>query len=124
MFEVTSLLDGRTLVEGTDIKGVQGRTVLWSPAWQAVLDYRKQDEAMAEFDKTVEAFFAPLTEAADKLAETTVNPWGTVTLGENVEGVTAREVQLDSQGVILRLLAETDGSMLRWVGDDLVAIVQ
>lgn len=122
MFEVTPLLDGRTLVEGTDIKGVEGRTVLSSPAWQAVLDYRKQDEAMAEFDKTVEAFFAPLTEAADKLAETTVNPWATVTIGESVEGVTAREVKLDEQGIILRLLAETDGSMLRWVGNDLVAI--
>ena len=122
MFEVTPLLDGRTLVEGTDIKGVEGRTVLSSPAWQAVLDYRKQDEAMAEFDKTVEAFFAPLTEAADKLAETTVNPWATVTIGESVEGVTAREVELDEQGIILRLLAETDGSMLRWVGNDLVAV--
>lgn len=122
MFEVTPLLDGRTLVEGTDIKGVEGRTVLSSPAWRAVLDYRKQDEAMAEFDKTVEAFFAPLTEAADKLAETTVNPWATVTIGESVEGVTAREVTLDEQGIILRLLAETDGSMLRWVGNDLVAV--
>lgn len=122
MFEVTPLLDGRTLVEGTDIKGVEGRTVLSSPAWQAVLNYRKQDEAMAEFDKTVKAFFAPLTEAADKLAETTVNPWATVTIGESVEGVTAREVQLDEQGIILRLLAETDGSMLRWVGNDLVAV--
>jgi hypothetical protein len=122
MFEVTPLLNGRTLVEGTDIKGVEGRTVLSSPAWQAVLDYRKQDEAMAEFDKTVEAFFAPLTEAADKLAETTVNPWATVTIGESVEGVTAREVHLDEQGIILRLLAETDGSMLRWVGNDLVAV--
>lgn len=122
MFEVTPLLDGRTLVEGTDIKGVEGRTVLSSPAWQAVLDYRKQDEAMAEFDKTVEAFFAPLTEAADKLAETTVNPWATVTIGESVEGITAREVKLDEQGIILRLLAETDGSMLRWVGNDLVAV--
>ena len=122
MFEVTPLLDGRTLVEGSDIKGVEGRTVLSSPAWQAVLDYRKQDEAMAEFDKTVEAFFAPLTEAADKLAETTVNPWATVTIGESVEGVTAREVKLDEQGIILRLLAETDGSMLRWVGNDLVAV--
>ena len=122
MFEVTPLLDGRTLVEGTDIKGVEGRTVLSSPAWQAVLDYRKQDEAMAEFNKTVEAFYAPLTEAADKLSETTVNPWATVTIGESVEGVTAREVQLDEQGIILRLLAETDGSMLRWVGNDLVAV--
>ena len=122
MFEVTPLLDGRTLVEGSDIKGVEGRTVLSSPAWQAVLNYRKQDEAMVEFDKTVEAFFATLTEAADKLAETTVNPWATVTIGESVEGVTAREVKLDEQGIILRLLAETDGSMLRWVGNDLVAV--
>ena len=127
MFEVTQLLDGRTLVEGTDVKGMSGHTVLASPAWDAVVRFRAQDEAMAEFDKTVEEFFKPLTEAADKLAATTTeNPWATVTIGENVEGQAAREIELDSDGILLRLLAETDGSMLRWVGDgtQLVAVKQ
>jgi succinate dehydrogenase flavin-adding protein (antitoxin of CptAB toxin-antitoxin module) len=127
MFEVTQLLDGRTLVEGTDAKGVAGSIVLYSPTWEAVLRFRAEGEAMAEFDATVEAFFAPLTEAADKLeaaALGTSNPWGTVTVGEDIEGKEAREVHLDQQGILLRLLAETDGAMLRWVsnGTELVAV--
>jgi hypothetical protein len=126
MFEVTELLDGRTLVEGTDAKGVEGRTVLCSPAWDAVLRFRAEGEAMAEFDKTVEAFFAPLTEAADKLEAAALgksNPWSTITVGEDVEGKEAREVHLDRDGILLRLLAETDGAMLRWADEStLVAI--
>jgi hypothetical protein len=32
-------------------------------------------------------------------------------------------VELDSEGVLLRILTETDGSMLRWIGTDtLVAL--
>jgi hypothetical protein len=127
MFEVTELLDGRTLVEGTDAKGVEGRTVLNSPTWDAVLRFRAEGEAMAEFDKTVEAFFAPLTEAADKLEAAAFgksNPWGTVTVGEDVEGKEAREVILDRDGILLRLLAETDGAMLRWADESTLVAVK
>lgn len=124
MFEVTALLDGRTLVEGSDIKGKDGSTILYSPAWEAVQRFKAQDAAVAEFDAQVVAFFKPLTDAAEKLQVKETNPWATVTIGEDVEGKQAREVSLDRDGILLRLLAETDGSMLRWVGDNQLVAVQ
>jgi hypothetical protein len=124
MFEVTPLLDGRTLVEGTDVKGNAGSTTLWSPSWAAYVQATAQAEALEEFDATVEAFFKPLTDAADALNKVNEpDEWGTVTVGEDVEGKQARTIVLDSDGILLRQLAETDGSKLRWVGNDqLVAI--
>jgi hypothetical protein len=122
MLEVTELQDGGVLVEGTDVKGVDGRTVLYSPAWQEVLAYREQVAAMEEYDAEVEKFFAPLVKAAEKVTTGSENPWATVTVGEDVEGVEAQQFKLDSAGIVLRLLAETDGSSLRWVNDTLVAI--
>ena len=74
----------------------------------------------------VSEFFKPLTDAADafnaKLARPT-NMWGTVTIGETVEGKTARSFELDEAGIVLRILDETDGSSLRWVNGDLVAVL-
>ena len=78
-----------------------------------------------QFDKTVEAFFQPLTEAADKLAALDQgSEWGTVTIGETVEGKDVFTVELDSEGILLRLLAETDGSMLRWADDSTLVAVK
>ena len=125
MFEVTPLLTGGTMVKGTDVTGAEGSTVLWSDAWQAVQMAKAQSEAMAEFDARVEAFFAPLTEAADKLA--TLNQpseWETVTIGEKVEGQDVKVIRLDHDGVLLRLLAETDGSQLRWLDASTLVAVQ
>lgn len=125
MFEVTPLLTGGTMVKGTDVTGAEGSTVLWSDAWQAVQMAKAQSEAMAEFDARVEAFFAPLTEAADKLA--TLNQpseWETVTIGEKVEGQDVKVIRLDHDGVLLRLLAETDGSQLRWLDAFTLVAVQ
>lgn len=122
MFEVTELQDGSTLVEGTDSKGVEGQCILHSHAWSAYQHYLSQTAAMEEFDKTVEEFFAPLTAAADKLVEETTNPWQILTVGEDVEGVEAQKFVLDSDGIILRMLAETDGAQLRWVNNVLVAV--
>lgn len=124
MFEVTPLVTGGTMVRGTDSTGAEGATVLWSEAWDAAQAARAQSEAMAEFDEAVEAFFAPLTEAADKVASINEpSEWATVTIGEDVEGKAAHVIKLDEHGILLRLLAETDGSSLRWLDDaTLVAI--
>ena len=125
MFEVTPLLTGGTMVKGTDVTGAEGSTVLWSDAWQAVQMAKAQSEAMAEFDARVEAFFAPLTEAADKLATfNQPSEWETVTIGEKVEGQDVKVIRLDHDGVLLRLLAETDGSQLRWLDAYTLVAVQ
>ena len=125
MFEVTPLLTGGTMVKGTDVTGAEGSTVLWSDAWQAVQMAKAQSEAMAEFDASVETFFAPLTEAADKLATfNQPSEWETVTIGEKVEGQDVKVIRLDHDGVLLRLLAETDGSQLRWLDASTLVAVQ
>jgi hypothetical protein len=125
-FTVTPLVSGGYLVEGQDSKGVDGTTVLHSQSWDYVQHLRTHEVAQAEFDATVEEFFAPLTDAASafnaKLAGPT-NEWGTVTIGETVEGKEARVLDLDEAGIVLRILDETDGSSLRWVGGDLVAVL-
>lgn len=124
MFEVTPLQDGSTLVEGTDSRGNTGSAVLYSPAWKAVVDARTQAAAMEEFDATVEAFFAPIVEAADKLTKVDENPWATVTIGEAVEGKTPQTIRLDPEGIVLRVLEEGDSDNLRWVagGTQLVVV--
>jgi len=125
MFEVTPLLTGGTMVRGTDVTGAEGSTVLWSDAWTAVLKAKAQAEAMEEFDASVEAFFAPLTEAADKLASINdESEWASVTIGEVVEGKSATIIPLDHDGVLLRLLAETDGSSLRWLDQSTLVAVK
>ena len=125
-FTVTPLVSGGYLVEGQDSKGVDGTTVLHSKSWDYVQHLRTHEVAEAEFNDTVEAFFKPLTDAAEafnaKLGGPT-NEWGTVTIGETVEGTTARTLELDEAGIILRILDETDGSSLRWVNGDLVAVL-
>lgn len=125
MFEVTPLLTGGTMVTGTDATGKEGSTVLWSNAWAAAQLAQQQDAAMAEFDASVEAFFAPLTEAADKLASLNEpSEWETVTIGEKVEGQSAKVIRLDHDGILLRLLAETDGSSLRWLDQSTLVAVK
>jgi hypothetical protein len=125
-FHVTALVSGGYLVEGQDSKGVEGTTVLHSQSWDYVQHLRTHEVAEAEFDQMVDEFFKPLTDAAAafsaKLAGPT-NEWGTVTIGQTVEGKQARTLDLDEAGIVLRILDETDGSSLRWVSGDLVAVL-
>jgi hypothetical protein len=123
----TPLLSGGYLVKGTDAEGNKGSTILTSDRWDLVLHLRNHKVAEEEFDKTVEEFFAPLTEAADKAKALIAGPakeWGTVTIGENVEGSHARTVDLDEDGIILQILHEGNQNQLLWVGDDKLVAVQ
>jgi non-ribosomal peptide synthetase component F len=126
MFIVTPLLGGGTLVEGSDITGKTGRTILISAKWEAVKTVRAHMAASEAFDAVVTEFFAPITEAAEAaqaIAHPQKDDWATITLVEGTEFEPAEKVRLDMDGVILRMLEETDGSQLRWVGEDtLVAI--
>jgi hypothetical protein len=124
-FTTTPLLNGGYLVEGTDTKGVEGTTILDSNSWDALVHLRTHKLAQEDFDQVVGEFFAPLVEAADKARaqlKGAAQDWGTVTLGEKVTGHEAEIVQLDSDGIILRLLDEGHDDLLRWVGSRLVAV--
>ena len=125
-FTVTPLVSGGHLVEGQDSKGVDGTTVLHSASWGYVQHLKIHEVADAEFDATVEAFFAPLTDAAEAhVAALTPasSKFTSVKFGEDVEGKSARTVELDEAGVVLNILDSTDGSSLRWVNGTLVAVL-
>jgi hypothetical protein len=125
-FSVTPLVSGGYLVEGQDSKGAEGTTVLHSDRWDYVLHQRNHVVAQEAFDLAVDEFFKPLTEAAEahnKLIAGPTNEWGTVTIGEKIEGRNPVSVNLDEDGIILRILDETDGSSLRWVNGKLVAVL-
>jgi hypothetical protein len=126
MFTITPLLGGGTLVEGTDITGKEGRTILLSDKWDAVKSVRAHIAASEAFDEVVTEFFKPLTDAAEMataIAHPAANDWSKVTIVEGTEGVPAEVVSLDMDGVILRLLEETDGSTLRWIGEDVLVAI-
>jgi len=124
---VTPLISGGYLVKGTDNEGTKGSTILTSDRWDLVLHLRNHKVAEEEFDRTVEEFFKPLTDAADKAKATiagATSEWGKVTIGENVEGSHAQVVDLDEDGIILQILAEGNQNQLLWVGDDKLVAVQ
>lgn len=127
-FTITPLLDGGTLVEGTDSKGKDGTTILRSKRWAAVQHYLAHQQASEVFDEAVKEFFKPLTDAADQAKAAITKPeskWGTYEITSGVEGERAESIELDSDGIILRIIAEGQSDLLRWVGDNqLVAVLQ
>jgi hypothetical protein len=127
MFTITPLMGGGTLVEGTDVTGKEGRTILVSDKWDMLQSVRAHKEAQSVFDTQVEEFFKPLTDAAEQavaIAHPQSENWSRVVLTEATEGVKAEVIELDMDGILLRLLEETDGSMLRWIGDDTLVAIQ
>ena len=127
MFTVTKLMGGGTLVEGTDVTGKEGRTILVSDRWEMLQSIRLHKQASEVFDASVKEFFAPLTEAAEAakaIANPTSEDWSKVVVTEGTEGAEPEVVVLDMDGIILRLLDETDGSMLRWIGEDTLVAIQ
>lgn len=121
------LISGGYLVKGQDSEGNKGSTILTSERWDMVQHLRNHEVATAEFDAAVEEFFAPLSDAADKAKALLAGPVGeynTVTIGENVEGSAAKEIELDEDGILLRILFEGNQNLLLWVGDDKLVAIQ
>jgi hypothetical protein len=122
---VTPLVSGGYLVEGQDSKGVEGSTILKSDRWDYVQHLRAHEVADADFEKAVEKFFKPLTDAAEKAKAAVLgntNELGTITVGEVVEGKSAQVIELDEAGILLRLIDEGKTDQLRWVGGNLIAV--
>jgi hypothetical protein len=125
-FEITPLVSGGYLVEGNDFKGNSGSTILRSARWDLVKHLRTHEVATEEFNLMVTEFFAPITAAADKAKALIAGPtaeWGTVTITEGTEGKAGQIIELDEQGILLRLLDEDQVDKLRWVNNELVATV-
>lgn len=124
-FTIQKLVDDNVLVSGTDINGVSGKTVLDGSEWALLQQNDELELATQDFNATVEAFFAPITEAAEKLNKTLEMPKDEINylvLDEGTEGVEGTErhvVQLSHDSVIIRLIESGQGDRLIWVNDTL-----
>lgn len=124
-FSTVKLAGQRTLVKGEDAHGTNGQVVLSSHQWDYIKAESTQDERIAAFDDAVEAFFKPLTDAAEKLeaeAVKAVDPIDVVTIGDSVdhvEGRPAREIVLSHDSKVLRLIEEGQQDRLIWVNGNL-----
>jgi hypothetical protein len=121
------LISGGYLVKGTDTEGVKGSTILTSDSWDRVVHVRQHRQADETFDAAVEEFFAPIVAAAEQASAALAGPtqdWGTVVFDEGVQGEEAQAIQLDGDGILLRILHEGNQNLLRWVGDDKLVAIQ
>lgn len=123
MFSTNTLVGDRVLVTGTDVFGESGKTIVDASQWNELALRKDVSKATADFDAAVEAFYAPLTEAADK-AEVAMkgnrpdDASAYVVITEATEGVPAnagQTVRLTRDSVILRLIEEQNTDRLVWV---------
>lgn len=124
-FTITRLVNHRAIVQGVDIFGVEGQTIIDTEQWEELVARDQHLLAHEEFDAAVEEFYAPLTTAADKVTETLSVPEDdiailTLELGqEAVEGRDALQVRLTRGSVIMRLIEDNETDRLVWVDNDL-----
>jgi hypothetical protein len=121
-FTTRAVVGGGTFVEGHDAVGTYGSTILHDHAWTAYQDHIQHSAAMDEYDTAVKAFFAPLVEAAEAVKSSAKKDWASITIEESVDGKSGVGINLGPEGVVLRIIAETDGSSLRWVNGSLIAL--
>jgi len=126
-FTITELANDSVLVEGTDRRGVHGEQVLVAAEWFAHKRNVQIQDAKASLDQAFEAFYAPLTAAAeqlaDKLSEIDVDPLLYVVEQEGSAGAAPTERivrRLDNASVILRAIEEGHEDRLIWVNKELV----
>jgi hypothetical protein len=123
-FTTQRLVNNRMLVRGTDILGVDGQCTLSTTQWDDINADKAFSQAEAEFNKAVEAFFAPLEAAKDQFEKAAsrpdLDPATFVVLEEPVEGQPSkpgRMIKLSHDSVVLRLLEQGNSNRLVWVGD-------
>lgn len=125
-FTITKLTGSRALIQGTDILGTDGKTVVSTEEWDGIQAHKDLHVAGDAFDAAVEEFFAPLNEAAEKLKAAgmgkAIDEDTFVVLHEGtepVEGVAPVVSHLSHDSIVLRLIERGDGDRLVWVNDQL-----
>lgn len=124
-FTSQRLTGGRALIQGTDVMGVTGQQVVSTVQWDELAQTKANQVATADFESEVEAFFAPILEAAERMGKKLEQPedgLDFVVLQEGVEGVEAQPahvVRLTHDSKILRIIEGSDHSRLVWVNDSL-----
>jgi hypothetical protein len=101
--------------------------VLDGSQWDEVSTRKEFSKAEKEFDAAVDAFFKPLTEAAEKVAKGIKRPGSDdkdsyVVLEEPEEGKPAKPghlIKLNRDSIVLRLIESGNTDRLIWVNNQL-----
>ena len=121
-FSLKYLTDNRVYVHGTNDAGMQHETILDGTVLREIHKHYLENKAGKAYDRTVEQFFAPLTDAAGMLQMVQQplkeDPAFVYVVEEGVEpikGVEPEAYKLDHDGAVLRLLEAGDIDRLIWV---------
>ena len=122
-FTTTALTNDRVIVSGEDKFGTVGKMVLCAAQYNILFAEDKLKAAKSAFNAEVEAFYAPLTNAAEKFeraSEESGDPLDFVVVQEGVEATEGRpeireRLNLDTKIIMLVAADETD--RLIWVDE-------
>jgi hypothetical protein len=124
-FRFTQLAGDRALIQGADGTNTPRQAIVSSKQFTELKANENYEKATGAFDARVEAFFAPLTAAADALKEASKvvrDPAFFIVVDEAVKGSAEKRehiIDLKRDTVILRMIEAGDTSRLIWVGDDI-----
>ena len=121
-FSLKYLTGNRVYVYGTNDAGLPHEVVLDGTVLRELQQHHLVHKAGDAYDRTVEEFFAPLTDAAEMLQlmqqPLEADPAFVYMVDEGiepVEGVEPEAYKLDHDGAVLRLLEAGDIDRLIWV---------
>ena len=129
-FIVQNMLGAQALVSGADHLGNEGKTIVSTTQWDELNARANFSSATVDFDAAVEAFFAPLAEAATEinkaLAPKKQDAAEYIVLKEATSGVkpeAAEIVPLSRDSVILRLIEEGSTDRLVWINESTLGVL-
>ena len=123
-FKYTHLANDRMLVEGDD-PSTQA-AILFAHQWYELKRKQSFQAASDSYNAEVAAFYAPLTEAAERVIEAQrieEDDAYSIVLSEAVEhtcGANEERVYLNAESAIARLVELGQHDRLRWVGGNIV----
>lgn len=122
-FDITELAGNRVLVIGKDHADVQHQAILDGTEWNQAKVHDRQQSAAEDFDAAVEAFYAPIVAAIDRLetaSQVEEDPAFFIVTQEAQPGAPAQDERrhyLSHDTVVLRLIEQGNTNRLIWVGD-------
>lgn len=129
-FTINRLTNQRAVVRGADATGAEGEVVLSTAEWDSLKARGEYDKAVKAHDEAITKFYAPVTEAAEKMQAAVtpkVDPITVLVLDEGVDSVPGRmpeTVTLSHDSIVLRLIESGKHDRLVWVGGGLEVLAE